>query len=107
MPTYDITMYWDLGVCSTWTGGFPVYSDPEGGLVTTVIVTSPSWLTLSTSAHPTSFHAGPLLIADIGTNIPFTISLYDGANTPVQYSFSVHVVGPTTPPILSNAAPVT
>ena len=82
MPTYA-NSYWNLGACSTWGGTFPAYSDPEGGLVTTVLVTSPPWLTLLTSAHPTSFNAGPILIADIGINFPFIISLDDGANTPV------------------------
>ena len=73
-----------VGVLSTYS--LPTYSDPEGAAVTLVLVSNPAFVSL----------AGSILtinpeLTDIGIS-EVTVSLSDGVNSAVLYSFKLDVV---------------
>jgi hypothetical protein len=71
------------GVSTTYV--LPVYSDPEGGIVTLFLVTGPTFATLSGN----SIIINPSLLIS-GTTIT-TVSLSDGVNGAVAYNFNIIV----------------
>ena len=85
------------GVSTTFA--LTYFSDPENDPVTVAIVSGPSYASISGS----SIIINPSTLA-IGTTLT-TISLSDGVNAAVSYSFNIIVTN--LPPALQGAAPAT